>query len=134
MRTHSSPLSAHLLLLRLGGEARHVVDDGGHVGGAVQLHLADAVLVGLQHPLDTCHPTSVTVAFRFFVVGVCVCASVRARMRGRVCVCDCKHVSVHVIVCECVRMCVCVCMCLLVHVCQHVCTTECPCIVISTLY
>ena len=77
--THSSPLSAHLLLLGLGGESRHVVDDGGHVGRAVQLHLADAVLVGLQHPLDTCHPTSITVVCCISALCVCVC----------VCVCMC---------------------------------------------
>ena len=94
MHTHSSPLSAHLLLLRLGGEARHVVDDGGHVGGAVQLHLADAVLVGLQHPLDTCHPTSVTVAFHFFLL-VCVCVHL------------CVRACVGVYVCVIASMCLC---------------------------
>lgn len=41
------------VLLRRG-HAGHLGDDGGHVGGAVELDPGQAVLVGLHHTLDSC--------------------------------------------------------------------------------
>jgi hypothetical protein len=41
------------LLLGAGCKSRHVANDGGHVGGTIELHTAQAAAVRLQHAIDT---------------------------------------------------------------------------------
>lgn len=59
MKLSPAPYRSHVLLQGLSGKAGGVVDDGGEVGGAPELQLREAPLVGLDDALDPCanvHP------------------------------------------------------------------------------